>query len=113
MLERSTNAAKHSSDPAIAETQGRGEADIAIIDANNLGLTRGTVLYYDMERYDETERHASLSALAVKAFLKGWTDRLKEKGYISGVYGSPTNAVNDWTQIPAGQPDGRGLARAL
>ncbi len=107
----STNSAKHSSDPAIAETQGRGEADIAISDANNLGLTQGTVLYYDMERYDETS--ATLGCrTSVKAFLKGWTDRLKERGYISGVYGSPTNAVNDWINIPpASQMDVVWLAR--
>jgi hypothetical protein len=96
----STNSAKHSSDPATAETQGRGEADIAIADAGNLGLTQGTVLYYDMERYDEVAATPGCRA-SVKAFLKGWTDRLKERGYISGVYGSPTNAVADWTTIPA------------
>jgi len=94
-----TNCAKHSSDPVVAEQQGRSEADIAITDANNLGLTQGTVLYYDMERYDETSTTPGCRN-AVKAFLKGWTDRLKELGYISGVYGSPTNAVNDWIDIP-------------
>ncbi len=104
-------SAKHSSDLATAETQGRGEADIAINDANNLGLTQGTILYYDMERYDETSGTPGCR-LAVRAFLKGWTDRLKEKGYISGVYGSPTNAVNDWTQIPeASRMDAVWLAR--
>jgi hypothetical protein len=96
----STNSAKHSSDPAIAEQQGRGEADIAIADATNLGLTQGTVLYYDMERYDETSATPGCRT-SVKAFLKGWTDRVKEQGYISGVYGSPTNAVADWISIPA------------
>ena len=107
----STTTAKHSYDVAVAETQGRGEADIAIADANNLGLTQGTVLYYDMERYDETSGTPGCRS-AVKAFLKGWTDRLKEKGYISGVYGSPTNAVADWTQIPeASRMDAVWLAR--
>ncbi|MDQ4120100.1 MAG: DUF1906 domain-containing protein [Acidobacteriota bacterium] len=95
-----TNCAKHSTEPATAETQGRGEADIAITDANNLGLMQGTVLYYDMERYDETAATPGCRA-AVNAFLKGWTDRVKERGFVSGVYGSPTNAVNDWVNIPA------------
>ncbi len=94
-----TSCQKHSSDPATAETQGRGEADIAITDANNLGLTQGTILYYDMERYDDLSGTGACST-PVKAFLKGWTDRLKEQGYISGVYGSPTNAVGDWLNIP-------------
>ncbi len=94
-----TSCAKHSLDPTISEQKGRVEADIAIADSNNLGLTQGTVLYYDMERYDETSSTIGCRN-AVKAFLKGWTDRLKELGYISGVYGSPTNAVNDWINIP-------------
>jgi hypothetical protein len=96
----STTTAKLSYDPATAETQGRGEADIAVTDANNLGLTQGSVLYYDMERYDETAATTGCRA-AVKSFLKGWTDRLKERGYVSGVYGSPTNAVADWITLPA------------
>jgi hypothetical protein len=106
-----TTCQKHSTDPAAAETQGRGEADIAISDANNLELTRGTVLYYDMERYDDLSGTGACST-PVKSFLKGWTDRLKEQGYISGVYGSPTNAVNDWINIPpASQMDVVWLAR--
>jgi len=96
----STTSQKFSYDVAVAEQQGRGEADIAIADANNLGLTQGTVLYYDMERYDETSSTVGCRAATV-AFLKGWTDRVKELGYISGVYGSPTNAVADWIAIPA------------
>lgn len=105
------NCQKHSAERIEAEAQGRGEADIAIADANNLGLTQGTVLYYDMERYDNPSGSNTCS-IAVTAFLKGWTDRLKERGYISGVYGSPTNAVNDWLTIPeASRMDAVWLAR--
>jgi hypothetical protein len=106
-----TTCQKHSSDAATAETQGRGEADIAIADANNLGLTQGTVLYYDMERYDDVSGTGACST-PVKSFLKGWTDRLHEQGYVSGVYGSPTNAVGDWINIPeASRMDAVWLAR--
>ncbi len=106
-----TSCQKHSSDTATAETQGRGEADIAITDANNLGLTQGTVLYYDMERYDDLSGTGACST-PTKAFLKGWTDRLKELGYKSGVYGSPFNANGDWINMPAqSQPDIIWLAR--
>jgi len=107
----STTSAKFSTDPTVAEQQGRGEADIAVADANNLGLTQGTVLYYDMERYDDLSGTGACST-PTKAFLKGWTDRLKELGYISGVYGSPFNAQGDWINIPpASQPDIVWLAR--
>ncbi len=107
----STTSSKHSSDPAAAEQQGRGEADIAMADANNLGLTQGTVLYYDMERYDETVSTPGCR-LAVNAFLKGWTERLHEQNYISGVYGSPFNAQADWINLPgASRMDAVWLAR--
>lgn len=106
-----TSCQKHSSDAATAEQQGRGEADIAVTDANNLGLTAGSVLYYDMERYDDLSGTGACST-PTKAFLKGWTDRVKELGFVSGVYGSPTNANNDWINIPqASQPDVVWLAR--
>ncbi|MEO8649093.1 MAG: glycoside hydrolase domain-containing protein, partial [Acidobacteriota bacterium] len=48
----SATTVKLSYDPVMAETQGRGEADIATGDAVSIGLGPGTVLYYDMERYD-------------------------------------------------------------
>lgn len=94
------SCAKHSSDAATAETQGRGEADIAVTDAGNLGLTSGSILYYDMERYDETVSTPGCRT-ASTAFLKGWTDRVKELGYRSGTYGSPRNAIDDWQFMPA------------
>ena len=96
----STTTAKHSFDPAVAEQQGRGEADIAVTDATNLGLTTGSILYYDMERYDETGSTPGCRT-ASTAFIKGWTDRIKQLGYRSGVYGSPRNAIDDWQFIPA------------
>jgi Domain of unknown function (DUF1906)/FG-GAP-like repeat len=106
-----TTCQKHSSDTATAETQGRGEADIAITDANNLGLTTGTVLYYDMERYDETVATTGCRTSST-AFLKGWTERVKELGYISGVYGSPRNAIDDWQFMPpASRMDAVWMAR--
>ena len=90
---------KFSSDAPTAETQGRGEADIAVTDAISIGLTAGSILYYDMERYNDTG-DGVCSAAAI-AFLKGWTERIHELGYQSGVYGSPNNAVPDWWPMPA------------
>ncbi len=102
---------KHSIDPVVAETQGRGEADIAIADANALGLTQGTVLYYDMERYDETAQTPGCRTATI-AFLKGWTERVRELGYISGTYGSPRNAIDDWQHMPpASRMDAVWMAR--
>lgn len=96
----STTTVKLSYDPASAELQGRGEADIAVTDATNLGLTTGSVLYYDMERYDPPNPDTLGCEPATRSFLKGWTDRIHELGYISGVYGSPFNAQNHWINLP-------------
>lgn len=97
----STTTAKFSYDVVVAEGQGRGEADIAVADANSIGLTTGSVLYYDMERYDETMSTPGCRT-ATLAFLKGWTERVHELGYVSGVYGSPANADPDWASFPVG-----------
>ncbi len=107
----SITTVKLSYDLATAETQGRGEADIAVAAAINLGLTAGSILYYDMERYDETVSTPGCRT-ATTAFLKGWTDRTKELGFKSGVYGSPKNAQEDWvTLAPASKPDAIWMAR--
>ena len=97
----STTTAKLSYDVAVAEQQGRGEADIAVADATNLGITTGSVLYYDMERYDPPSPDTLGCRPATLAFLKGWTERIHELGFISGVYGSPFNANPDWVNFPA------------
>jgi len=103
---------KHSYDPVVSEQQGRGEADIAVADAINLGLTAGSILYYDMERYDPPTPDTLGCRPATVAFLKGWTDRVKELGYKSGTYGSPKNAQEDWVNLPpASKMDAIWMAR--
>jgi hypothetical protein len=96
----STTSAKLDYNVTTAEQQGRGEADIAAADATALGITAGSVLYYDMERYDPPNPDTLGCRPATLAFLKGWTERIHELGYISGVYGSPFNANPDWVNMP-------------
>ena len=108
----SATTVKLSYDVAVAEQQGRGEADIAVADANSIGLTTGSVLYYDMERYDPPNPDTLGCAAATLAFLKGWTERVHELGYISGVYGSPFNANPAWASMPpASRMDAIWMAR--
>ncbi len=102
---------KLSYDPATAETQGRGEADIAVTDGGNLGLTTGSIFYYDMERYDPPTPDTLGCRAATVAFLKGWTERIRELGFKSGVYGSPKNAQEDWVGLGASKPDVIWMAR--
>lgn len=108
----STTTAKLSYDVAVAETQGRGEADIAANDAASIGLAAGSVLYYDMERYDPPSPDALGCRAATVSFLKGWTERIRELGYVSGTYGSPKNAIEDWQSMPpASRMDAVWMAR--
>ena len=83
---------KFSSTPSTARTQGQTEADGAVNAAAALGLGPGTPVYYDMEYYATT----SACSAAVQAFVDGWTERVKARGYLSGVYGTATNTQTDW-----------------
>ncbi len=108
----SATTVKFSYDTATAETQGRGEADIAATDAAAIGLTTGSILYYDMERYDPPSPDTLGCRSSTVAFLKGWTERIRELGYKSGVYGSPKNAIEDWQLMaPASKMDAVWMAR--
>jgi hypothetical protein len=86
---------KISNDPSIAYTQGVNEANAASDTAASIGLTGGTIIYYDMEAYNATPSCSS----AVRSFLNGWVERMRQKGNKAGVYGSPSNAAADWAVI--------------
>jgi hypothetical protein len=79
-------------DPGLARTQGREAGADAADLAAKLGLAAGTVLYNDMEAYNNAD--AACSA-AVMSFLSGWTDLLRERGYQSGVYSSASSGITD------------------
>ena len=84
-------------DPITAYQQGRDEASNAIITAQNLGFSFGEPIYYDLEAYDTTN---TTCRNAVKSFMQGWADELREDGYIPGVYGSScASAMTDFTSI--------------
>jgi photosystem II stability/assembly factor-like uncharacterized protein len=78
-----------------AYQQGIIEANAAVSATRNLGFLGNAVIYYDMEVYSTTN---SECREAVNSFLAGWTQRIKEYGLRSGVYGHRIN-VNDWTTI--------------
>ena len=66
-----------------------------MVDAQALGIPAGSTLWYDLEGFDVTNTACRESALR---FLSGWTTRLHELGYVSGVYssaGSGLKALDD------------------
>lgn len=95
-----------STDQGVARTQGREGANDAIAAAAALGLEPGTVIYNDMEAYNTADGACSSG---VMAFLSGWTDQLRERGYRSGVYSSAgagiTNLVHNYDNRGYSRPD--------
>jgi Domain of unknown function (DUF1906)/Putative peptidoglycan binding domain len=75
---------------AAALAQGLAEASTTVVDAQALGIPAGSTLWYDLEGFDVTNRDCRESALR---FLSGWTTRLHELGYVSGVYSSAGSGI--------------------
>ncbi|MES5824303.1 choice-of-anchor P family protein [Streptomyces sp. RG80] len=92
-------------DPAA---QGAESARDAVAQAQGYGFPAGSVLYYNMEHYNEPA-----STAKVLAFLESWTDTVHELGYRSGAYGSVSSLIEDLVAAGAGytQPDVIDFAR--
>ncbi|MEQ6901652.1 glycoside hydrolase domain-containing protein [Nocardioides sp. YIM 152588] len=108
-----TRFPRYSDDPTInpkpgkrdlyrkARAMGRDEAVTAVAEAKRLGIVPGSTLWYDLEGYDSTNRHCRESALA---FLSGWTYRLHELDYVSGVYSSAGSGIKDLDDARVSRP---------
>jgi glycoside hydrolase-like protein len=70
---------------------GKQSADDAAVQAGNLGIGPGALLYYDMESYDNT----SAQSAAALAFESAWTSELHAKGYRSAIYSSASTGIAD------------------
>ncbi len=80
-----------STNTAHAKHQGEAAASTAVAQAKRRGILPGNPIYYDMEGYAT----AAPNTRAVLAFLAGWTFRLHNDGYISGVYSSDNSGIKD------------------
>ncbi|MFG2632302.1 glycoside hydrolase domain-containing protein [Streptomyces sp. NPDC048473] len=76
-----------------AASQGRSAADAAVDLAQGLGFVPGAVLYTDMEAYSSGYRTNVLN------FLSGWSARLHELRYRSGVYSSSSSGIKDLASV--------------
>jgi hypothetical protein len=75
-----------------AVAQGTQAADTAVGDAANLGLGKGSPVYFDMEGYNNTNSSCRSTVLR---FLDAWTAEVHARGYVSGVYSSAASGVSD------------------
>ena len=83
---------KVSADPRTARAQGRQGASDAIAKATALGMRAPSAIYSDMEGYNSAN---TTCRTAVLSYLSGWTARLHEHGYTSGVYSSVSSGIKD------------------
>ncbi|MCQ8769389.1 glycoside hydrolase domain-containing protein [Streptomyces telluris] len=74
--------------PRTAAKDGRAAADKAVALAKRLGFVPGTVIYEDMEGGYKAEYNAR-----VVQYLSGWSERIRELGFRSGVYSSTSAAI--------------------
>ena len=74
-----------------ARSQGRLEARRAVTAARNLGIVRGSTLFYDLEAFNT--RHSTACTSSALYFLHMWTNTLHSYGYASGYYSSAASGV--------------------
>jgi Domain of unknown function (DUF1906)/Putative peptidoglycan binding domain len=86
---------------AKALAMGLAEASTTVADAQALGIPAGSTLWYDLEGFDVTNRDCRESALR---FLSGWTTRLHELGYVSGVYSSAGSGIKMLDDVRVERP---------
>ena len=69
--------------------QGTAAASDAVAQAQRLGFSRRSVLYYDMEGYS-----AAYASPALR-FFSAWTARIHKLGYASGIYSSTNSGITE------------------
>ena len=83
-------SASSRNDYAEARSQGRSAAESGVDAARDLGIRRGSAIWYDLEHFDITRKRCRLSALA---FTSAWTQRLHALGFRSGFYSSASSGI--------------------
>jgi hypothetical protein len=91
---------KMSFDPATARSQGAQSAGVSAQAAINLGIGPGSALYSDIEAYPSTAACKD----AVLSYVSGWTNELRARGFLGGVYSSAGSGGRD---LSSGAGDSR------
>ena len=113
----STRFPRYGNDPVIkssstgtysaARGQGRLEAERAVAAAKALGISPGSILWYDLEAWDI--KHSADCNRSALWFMNAWTYRLHQLGYLSGYYSSAASGIylmdRERTQHMAGIKD--------
>ena len=86
---------------AEARAQGRSAAESGAAAAEDLGIPRGSVIWYDLEHFDSSRKRCRLSALA---FTSAWTNGLHAASYRSGFYSSGSSGITMLEQARRNDP---------
>lgn len=91
-------AHRFSSNTSTARDQGWGAAQNAYAEIRDLGMNSDTPITYDLEAFDTSN---ATCLAAAKAFLKGWSDYLRQPpAQSAGVYGSScASAISSYWSI--------------
>ncbi|MDX6326499.1 MAG: hypothetical protein QOK15_2853 [Nocardioidaceae bacterium] len=73
-----------------ARAQGRAAADSGVDAAHRLGISSGSVLWFDLENFDSTRTRCRRSA---ERFVAGWTQRLHGRHFRAGLYSSASSGI--------------------
>jgi hypothetical protein len=85
-----------------ARRQARAEASTTVSRAQQLGITAGSTLWYDLEAFDIGNTRCRESALS---FLSAWTTGINKLGYKSGVYSSAGSGLKMLDDARVNRPD--------
>src|SRR6478735_7399130 len=88
-----------------ARSQGRLEAGRAVAAARNLGIVRGSTLFYDLEAFNT--RHSTACTWSALYFLHMWTTTLHSYGDASGYYSSAASGVRMLDDVWIADWDGK------
>jgi hypothetical protein len=72
-------------------TDGLNEANDAVAKASALGIGGGSPIYFDMEAYGRDQACID----AVRTFLSYWSSRVRQWGYVPGLYASGASGITD------------------
>lgn len=86
---RSGHFVHMSADPATARSQGYTAGNDAVDQASRLGIGPTSPIFVDIEAY------TSGCSQAVVGYMDGWSQAVKARGYLAGVYGSEGSTIKD------------------
>jgi peptidoglycan hydrolase-like protein with peptidoglycan-binding domain len=76
---------------SAARAQARAEAKKAVATATQLGIVRGSTIFYDLEAFNTSQSTACRNSALW--YLSAWTTQLHSLGYASGYYSSAASGI--------------------